>query len=76
MQKYVSTRSFSAVPKGDAMVDALGNPVKTAEVDIQTMTTVPLPWTPGAVGVHGRRRRRSSTTAAGLRKVLYVLFLP
>ena len=44
MQKYVSNRSFSAIPKGDAMGDALGNPVETAEVDIQTMTTVPLPW--------------------------------
>jgi len=44
MQKYVSTRSFSAVPKGDAMGDALENPLETAEVDIRTMTAVPLPW--------------------------------
>ena len=26
------------------MVDDLGNPFETAEVDIQTMTTIPLPW--------------------------------
>ena len=44
MQKYVSIRSFSAVPKGDAMVDALANPVETAEGDLRTMTAVPLPW--------------------------------
>ena len=43
MQKYVSTRLFSAVPKGDAMGDALENLVKKAGGDLQTMTAVPLP---------------------------------
>ena len=44
MEKYVSTRSFSAVPKGDAMGDALANRFETAEGDRQTMEAVPLPW--------------------------------
>jgi len=44
MEKYVSNRSFSAVPKEDAMGNALENPVETAEGDLRTMTAVPLPW--------------------------------
>ena len=57
------------------MGDALENPVETAECDRQTMAAVPLPWFEGEGGVHGRRRRQSSTVAAGLRKVPLVLFL-
>ena len=46
MKKYVSTSSFSVVPKGDDMDDALANPVpvETAEDDLQTMTVIPLSW--------------------------------
>ena len=72
MEKYVSNRSFSAVPKEDAMVNALENPVETAEGDLRTMTAVPLPWF--AWG-GGSSWSPSSTVAAGLRKVPFVLFL-
>ena len=44
MQKYVSIRSFSAVPKEDVMGDALENPFERAEGNIRTMTAVLLPW--------------------------------
>ena len=74
MQKYVSTRSFSAVPKRDAMCDALENPSETAEAEgnLPTMTAIPLPWF--AWG-GGSSWSPSLTVVTGLRKVPFVLFL-
>ena len=54
------------------MGDALENPVEMAECDRQTMAAVPLPWF--AWG-EGSSWSPSSTVAAGLRKVQFVLFL-
>ena len=54
------------------MVDALANPVETAEGDLRTMTAVPLPWF--AWG-GGSSWSPSSTVAAGLHKVPLVIFL-